>query len=75
VQTITLSISGMTCGHCVSSVRTALQDVRGAAVHDVRVGFAEVALDDATAPDAVVAAVQEAGYEAILASPLTGDQP
>jgi copper chaperone CopZ len=68
MQTITLSIGGMTCGHCVARVRTALATVPGGVVRDVRVGSAEVVLDAATPVAAVIAAVQDAGYEAAVAS-------
>lgn len=67
MKTVTLSISGMTCGHCVSNVRKALGAVPGVAVRDVRIGSAEVALDDASNAEAAIAAVQDAGYEAALA--------
>ena len=68
MQTITLSISGMTCGHCVRSVGAALDGVPGAEVRHVGVGSAELTLGPATEPDAVLAAVREAGYDATVAS-------
>ena len=66
MQIITLSIRGMSCGHCVASVRGALEAVPGAVVQDVRVGSAEIALDPATLPAAVLTAVREAGYDAAV---------
>jgi len=66
MQNVTLSISGMTCGHCVASVRQALQAVPGADVRAVTLGAAEIALADSTPPDALVAAVEDAGYDAAL---------
>jgi Cu+-exporting ATPase len=68
MQTVTLSIAGMSCCHCVASVRAALDAVPGAAVHDVRVGSAKIALGAVTPVDALVAAVREAGYHATVAS-------
>ncbi len=60
----TLEISGMTCGHCVSAVTKALQQVPG-------VDQAQVSLDPQRAvvtgdadPQALVAAVKEEGYDA-----------
>ncbi len=41
MNTITLSISGMSCGHCVAGVRNAIEAVPGTVVRDVRVGSAE----------------------------------
>ncbi len=61
-----LNITGMSCGHCVSHVKSALEDIDA-------VSLAEVSLEDHRAdvtassevPDeALVAAVVGAGYEA-----------
>lgn len=66
MQTLTLSIDGMTCGGCAASVKQALEGVTG-------VKEAEVSLDnhsatvrfdaDATERAALVAAVEEAGFD------------
>lgn len=63
----TITVSGMTCGHCASSVREEIEEIAG--VTDVQVDVAsgrvditsEAALDEA----AVTAAVVEAGYQII----------
>lgn len=63
--TTTISVTGMTCGHCAQSVENELTKVPG--VQDVKVDLAsgnvEISstgpIDDA----AVAAAVDEAGYE------------
>jgi copper chaperone len=76
MQTITLSIDGMSCGHCVASVRKALGTVPGLEIRDVRIGSAELALDGTVTPviDAALAAVQDAGYEAaVVATSPTGE--
>ena len=61
-----LNVTGMSCGHCVSHVKSALEDIDG-------VSLAKVSLEDHRAdvtassevPDeALVAAVAGAGYEA-----------
>ena len=62
MHTITLSIDGMSCGHCVARVRKVLEAVPGATVRDVHVGSAEVALEEGTTLDAVISAVHDAGY-------------
>ena len=65
MSTSTYTVTGMTCGHCVSSVTEEVSQVPG--VTDVQVDLAtggltvtsEAPVDDA----AVRAAVEEAGYE------------
>lgn len=66
MQRITLDIDGMSCGHCVASVRSALTAVPGLELQEVRVGSAVVrtAGDARVAADAARAALQEAGYDA-----------
>jgi copper chaperone len=63
----TLKVDGMTCGHCVQAVSTALKAVPGVerAMVVLESGLAEVE-GDAPA-DALVAAVQEEGYQARVA--------
>ena len=64
----TLKIDGMSCGHCVTSVRKALEGLDGVTVENVAVGSATVAFDPSvTSPDAIAGAVGEAGYEAAAA--------
>lgn len=63
----TLNVNGMTCEHCVASVRTALQDLEGvrSARVDLDSGRAVVDYDDArTGPRELTTAVADAGYEA-----------
>lgn len=63
---LTLSITGMSCGHCLNAVRQALEGTDGVKVHSVRIGRAEVGYDPArTNPDSIIAAVTDAGYEAV----------
>ncbi|WP_059007816.1 heavy-metal-associated domain-containing protein [Streptomyces specialis] len=65
----TYTVTGMTCGHCVGSVTAELTKLPGVGGVDVdlksgRVTVtSEAPLDDA----AVVAAVEEAGYEVVPA--------
>ena len=62
-RTETLTISGMSCGHCVAAVRHALDGVEGAEVEEVRIGEARVAYDPArTDRAALAAALAEEGY-------------
>jgi copper chaperone len=63
--TTTYPISGMTCEHCVGSVRGELEQLPG--VHEVRVdlsaGTATVTSEQPLDEAAVRGAVDEAGYE------------
>ncbi len=68
-MTVQLAIDGMSCGHCVARVKKALEQVPGATVADVAVGSATVEIDPArTSADALVKAVDDAGYPARVAS-------
>lgn len=59
---VTLHIEGMTCGHCLNTVRRALAEVEGTTIRTVQIGRAEV---DAEAPvEELVAAIEAAGYHA-----------
>ncbi|HSA57915.1 MAG TPA: heavy-metal-associated domain-containing protein [Gemmatimonadaceae bacterium] len=65
MKKINLTIDGMSCGHCVQSVRSALESVPGATVASVEIGTATVLVDESrTAIGDLVDAVQDAGYEA-----------
>jgi len=60
----TLSIAGMSCNNCVRHVGDALRGVPGVTAVEVSLpGRAEVTHDD-VAPEALLAAVESAGYEA-----------
>ncbi|MFE7203376.1 heavy-metal-associated domain-containing protein [Pseudonocardia alni] len=65
MSTATYTVSGMMCGHCVSSVTEEISEIAG--VTDVAVdlptGAVTVTSDGELSTDAVRAAVQEAGYE------------
>lgn len=63
-QTQTFEVVGMTCGHCVTSVReevTTLVGVREVSV-DLGTGRLEVTADQPVTTESVRAAVEEAGY-------------
>ena len=67
-QVVTFGISGMSCGHCVAAVRSALDAVPDVRVRNVSIGSATIELDAGASPDRAIAAVRDAGYEADLAS-------
>jgi copper chaperone CopZ len=65
----TLEIDGMSCGHCVASVKNALEKLSGVAVERVAVGTATVAYDPAVvSPEQIATAVTDAGYEAVAST-------
>lgn len=67
MTTTTLTVRGMTCGHCVRTVQEALEGVGGvrSARVDLEAGRATVEYDESRAtPGAMVAVVEEEGYEA-----------
>ncbi len=69
MQHITLNIDGMTCNGCVASVTKILQGVDGVASAEVSLADkrAEVAFDATkTSVDALIAAVEDGGYDASL---------
>jgi copper chaperone CopZ len=66
---VKLRITGMTCGHCLAKVETALKGVSGvySAIVDLPDGEAEVDFDDdAVTTIELIGAVQKAGYGAKL---------
>ena len=62
----TLSVSGMTCGHCRDKVERALRGVTGVygAEVDHVAGTAQVEAGDEVTLEMLVAAVERAGYRA-----------
>ena len=65
MERLQMEIQGMTCGHCVGTVRRTLGELEGVSITSLSVGKAEVAYDDARAnPQTILAAVTEAGYPA-----------
>jgi copper chaperone len=61
---ITLTIDGMSCQHCVMSVKKAVDSVSGVASADVSIGKAKVVFDELkTNRDKIIHAIQNAGYK------------
>jgi len=61
---INIKIDGMSCQHCVMSVKKAVDSVEGINSSEVSVGSAKISYDDIkTERDAFVKAVQDAGYK------------
>jgi copper chaperone CopZ len=68
MKTVELNVEGMSCGHCVTTVKSALTVVQGVQQVDVSLEGkkATVRADDAVADGALVEAVEQAGYAASL---------
>jgi copper chaperone len=63
---ISLKIEGMSCQHCVASVKKALDSMDSITFSDVSVGAARVEFDDSrTSSDEICRAVQNAGYRVV----------
>jgi len=59
-----IKISGMTCGHCVSAVREALQGVSGAGEVSVELESGIAKIEGDANLEQILAAVKEEGYTA-----------
>ena len=65
MEHLTLTIEGMSCGHCLNAVRSALGREPGVQVESVQMGRATVAFDPAVSSAAkIAAAVKNVGYRA-----------
>ena len=62
---LSYTVTGMTCGHCVASVTEEVQEVPGVTAVDVDLasGSLTVTASGPVDPEAVRAAVTEAGYQ------------
>ena len=61
---IKLKVTGMTCNHCVMHVTKALKGVSGVKKADVSLERGEATVEGSPKVGELIAAVQEAGYEA-----------
>ena len=59
-----LIVDGMNCGHCVKSVTEALQSVSGVDSVDVSLEKGEAVVEGSADVAALVAAIEEAGFDA-----------
>ena len=74
-ETIELAIDGMTCASCVSRVEKALKGIDGVTDAEVNLATekARVTVTDPDLTDALVAAVEKAGYRATLVHDVAND--
>jgi copper chaperone len=65
MSAVTVTVTGMTCGHCASSVREEVGSIPGVTAVDVDLASGEVTVDSdrQVEADAIKSAVEEAGYQ------------
>lgn len=64
---ITLSVTGMTCNHCVHSVTKALEAVAGVEKVSVSLDPGRARVDGKASPGVLIHAIEEEGYKAQVA--------
>jgi copper chaperone len=68
MESLNLTIEGMSCEHCVRAVKGRLAATPGIEVEDVQVGSARLRYDpQRTSPDAIEEAIADEGYTAFVA--------
>ncbi len=67
MKNITIEIKGMSCMHCVSRVRKAIEAFEGICDLDVKVGEARFGADENVDVSKIVAAIEDEGYTARIA--------
>ncbi|MDK8346073.1 copper ion binding protein [Brevibacterium sp. UMB1308A] len=68
MATQTLSVSGMTCEHCVRAVKQEVGEISGVTQVDVELGTPSTVTVESTEPIShqdLVEAIDEAGYEVV----------
>jgi copper chaperone len=65
MSTVTVTVTGMTCGHCASSVREEVASIPGVTAVDVDLATGKVTVDSdqGVQPAAIQDAIEEAGYQ------------
>ncbi|GAA3933452.1 heavy metal-associated domain-containing protein [Microbacterium soli] len=69
MTTTEFQVTGMTCAHCEMSVREEVEQIAGVEGIDVSAATGRLIVTSVAPvdPDAVIAAVDEAGYRAVVA--------
>lgn len=66
MQSLVLHVEGMSCGHCVSAVEKALQDLGAKGTVDLAGKKVEVQYDESRlGPDKIKEAIEEQGYDVV----------
>jgi copper chaperone len=67
MQTVTLKVEGMSCGHCVNSVEGAVKNLGASGKVDLSAGSVEVEFDDSKVTLAAIKdAIEEQGYDVVV---------
>jgi len=67
METTKLSLSGLTCKHCIMRTTNALEEVPGVKKIKVKLESATIKHEATVSTDILIAVVKEAGFEAELA--------
>ena len=64
MSTTTVTVTGMSCGHCATSVREEITEIPGVRTVEVDLASGKVTIDSDSAveADAIRTAVEDAGY-------------
>jgi len=66
MKTQELKIEGMSCGHCVMSVKKELSKLAGVEVEDVQIGKAKIQYDETKISNQMIAdTIDKAGYKLV----------
>ncbi|TJY40747.1 copper chaperone CopZ [Cohnella pontilimi] len=66
MQSVTLQVKGMSCGHCVKSVEGAVKNLGGTAEVDLASGQVAVRYDDSQVKlEAIKEAIEDQGYDVV----------
>lgn len=65
MSTTTVTVTGMSCGHCATSVREELTEIPGVRAVDVDLASGNVTIDSdaVVGADAIRTAIEDAGYQ------------
>jgi copper chaperone len=67
MQTVTLKVEGMSCGHCVNSVEDAVKNLGASGKVDLGAGSVEVEFDDSKVTLAAIKdAIEDQGYDVVV---------
>jgi copper ion binding protein len=67
-MSMVLEVGGMSCGHCVSAITTAVSALPGVAGVDVDLGAGTVRVSGSPDTVQVAAAIEDAGYDVASAA-------
>lgn len=63
-----MEVRGMSCGHCVAAITSAVAELPGVTGVDVALEAGTVRIEGAPDAHAVAAAIEDAGYDAALSA-------